>query len=316
MQKKAIVTGCAGFIGFNLTTKLLELGWNIKGIDNFATGRKELVAKLSQYPNFQFYQKDITEDYLNVIFENVDFVFHLAALPRVSYSTDYPIESNNSNINGTLRVLEAAKVSGISRVIYSASGSMYGGDDIPFPTPEIEAHPKSNYALQKHTGSEYCRLYSSLYGLDTVSLVYFNIWGRFQYADNAYSGAIPAFFSAAVNKQKCRVDGDGETIRDWTHVSNVIQANILAATYNGTLSGERFNIGSGETYSVNQVFKEVKKLIDPDLDFYTAPARLGDPRKSHADISKAGRVLGYKPTVMFYEGMEDLAEWWKGGCKI
>lgn len=314
---KVVITGSAGFISSNLAKACLEKGWNVRGVDNYSTGRKELTRMFQKYKNFSFYLRDITKDPLIDIFAGADIIFHLAALPRISYSTDYPIESNNANINGTLRVLEAAKSASVKRLIYSASSSMYGGQDIPFPTPETTpAHPRSNYALQKHTGLEYCRLYSELYGLDTASLIYFNICGQLQFADNSYAGAIPAFFSAAVNNKPCRIDGDGNNSRDWTYVENVVQANILAAEYKGKLNGEHFNIGCGESYSVNEVFREVEKCVGHKLQYTHAPKRLGDPKKSLADISKAKRVLGYEPKVKFYEAIKKTADWWMSGCKI
>lgn len=316
-MSKYIVTGGAGFIGSNLVYELVSQGKDVVVVDNLATGHRKFVDPKrfnGLDGSFKFIELDI--NYTKTMAElitNGDTVFLLAALPRVSYSTDFPLESHQANINGTLSVLEASRMSGAKRVVYSASSSMYGGADIPFPTPETTpAHPRSNYALQKHTGLEYCRLYSELYGLDTASLIYFNVFGKNQYASNAYAGAVPAFFSAALNDKPCRVDGDGGQSRDWTHVNNVVQANILAAEYDGQLSGEAFNIGCGEVYSVNDVLVEIEKLMGRKLDVVNAPARLGDPRKSHADITKAKEILGYEPKVKFLEGMRLTYEWWKG----
>lgn len=318
---KAIVTGAAGFIASNLTVELVSRGYDVVGVDNFSTGNRNAVSKTrfdGLLGTFRFVEEDInnTKAMMKLI-DDGDTVFHLAALPRVSYSTDFPIESNHSNITGTLSVLEAARKSNAARVIYSASSSMYGGEDIPFPTPEIvPAHPRSNYALQKYTGLEYCRLFSELYGLDTVSLVYFNVFGKNQLASNAYAGAIPAFFAAAMSNKPCRIDGDGEQSRDWTHVNNVVQANILAYEYDEELNGEFFNIGCEENYSVNEVFDEVGKCMGKLLHVEHAPSRLGDPRKSLADISKAQDVLGYDPEVKFADGMKLTAKWWLAGCPM
>lgn len=318
---KAVVTGSAGFIGSNLIEELLKRGDDVIGIDNLSTGSKEMAEPMRfiDLPGrYTFIQKDINETaYLVDILKShqTEFVFHLAALPRVQFSTDFPIESNMNNVCGTLSVLQAAEKAGVRRVVYSASSSMYGGENIPFPTPEtVPAHPRSNYALQKYTGVEYCRLFSELYGLDTVSLIYFNAYGPFQRAGSAYATVVPAFFDAAVNGKSCRIDGDGLQSRDLCYVDNVVQANILAAECKDFLGGEKFNIACGETHSVLKVYEMVKKLLAIDLPKHHEPSRLGDPRKSHADISKAQTTLGYEPLVDFDEGMRNTARWWLAGC--
>lgn len=320
---RVAITGSAGFIGSNLVEACLRKGWDVLGIDNFSGGSAEM-SKPERYSNllgkYKFYEADVceTEYFIGLIEKhNTEIIFHLAALPRVSFSTDHPLESNYNNINGTLSVLEAAKKVGIKRVVYSASSSMYGGENIMFPTPETTpAHPKSNYALQKYTGLEYCRLFSELYGLDTISLIYFNVCGKYQRANSAYATVIPAFFECAANGKLCRIDGDGGQSRDFTHVDNVVHANILAAEYDDKLMGDMFNIANGETHSVNEVFDIINLFYDGNVKSYKATARLGDPRKSHADISKAVRVLGYNPIVGFDEGMKLTSQWWRDECPI
>lgn len=316
-----IVTGAAGFLGSNLTHELVRMGYDVIGIDNFSTGDPKMVTKERFNKldgTFEFVKLDVNKTkLLSDIITSGSVILHLSALPRVSFSTDYPLESNHNNITGTLSVLEAARRSSAKRVVYSASSSMYGGDNIPFPTPEIvQARPRSNYALQKYTGLEYCRLFSELYGLDTCSLVYFNLFGRGQLANNAYAGAIPSFFSSAVNNDFCRIDGTGENSRDWTHVNNAVHANILAAAYPNQLNGEHFNIGCGECYSVNEVLNVVEEYTRKKLNVKHASPRLGDPKKSHADINKAKKVLGYTVQVGFREGMRLTAQWWLSGCPI
>lgn len=317
---KVIITGCAGFIGSNLTHKCLELGWQVVGIDNFSTGYRDMVdpKRFEGLPGtFELVETDINNPYIKnfPVVKDTDVIFHLAALPRVSFSTDHPVEANQANVNGTLNILELARALKVKRLVYSASSSMYGGQDIPFPTPEdTPAHPRSNYALQKHAGAEYCRLYGELYGLDTCCLVYFNVFGPHQRAGSAYATVISAFMEAASKEKECRVDGDGWQSRDFCYVDNVVNANILAANYSGKLSGDRFNIACGENYSVNQVFDAIQVLVGKDLKkSHTAP-RLGDPRKSLADISKAKEVLGYEPTVKFMEGIALTVDWWLKGC--
>lgn len=314
---KVVITGCLGFIGSNLTLECLKRGYEVIGIDNCSSGEPRHNNTFREYPDYKFYKEDICNtEKLIELFKNIDAVFHLAAVPRVQQSTDFPIETNHSNITGTLSVLEASRKTGVKRVVYSASSSMYGGADIPFPTPETTpAQPKSNYALQKHTGLEYCRLYSELYGMDTCSLIYFNVYGVSQQFGGSYSTCITAFFHAAFNNYPCRIDGDGLQSRDLTYVDNVVQANLLAATHPNKLNGEAFNIACGETYTVNEVFNKVQSLMGKELKKTMAPARLGDPRKSLADIAKAQKVLGYDPKVKFDDGMKLTYEWWNAMYK-
>lgn len=317
---KVTITGSAGFIGSNIVERCLDLGWQVQGIDNFATGFVEMAspARLTKFAGrYSFVQTDIcnTQE-LVYLLSGSEVVFHLAALPRVSFSIDHPMGADHANTHGTLSVLEAARLAGVKRVVFSCSSSVYGGV-AEFPTPETApATPKSPYALHKQTGAEYCRLYSELHGLETCSLLYFNVFGPYQRADSAYATVIPAFFDAAMNGKPCRVDGDGEQSRDFAYVDNVVDANILAATHKEPLMGDRFNIACGESNSVNQVFDQIQKLLSVKLQKTMAPPRLGDPRRSLADITKARTILGYDPKINFEEGMKLTAQWWLKGCPI
>lgn len=317
---KVVITGNAGFIGANLTEACLNESWEVIGIDNFATGFREMAepSRVSHLPGkYTFVYANITDvGTLTKIFDGCEIVFHLAALPRVSFSIDHPLEANEANITGTLNVLEAARRAGVKRVVFSCSSSVYGGV-AKFPTPETEsAKPKSPYALHKQTDAEYCRLYSELHGLETVNLLYFNVFGKYQRAKSSYATVIPAFFEAGMMGNSCRIDGDGEQSRDFCHVNDVVQANLLAAKHAGVLLGDRFNIATGNTYSVNYVYEQIKALLKVELQKHYVAARPGDPRKSHADISKAEKILGYKPCVKFEDGMALTAEWWLTGCPI
>lgn len=315
---KVAITGSAGFIGSNLVEACLRKGWEVIGIDNLSTGFDEMAdpIRVMELPGaYSFIKLDINDTHkLHRTFLGCNTVFHLAALPRVSFSIDYPLEAHEANAKGTLSVLEAARQSGVGRVVFSCSSSVYGGVS-EFPTPETAvASPKSPYALHKQIGAEYCRLYSELHGMETCSLLYFNVFGKYQRASSAYATVIPAFFEAGMNGESCRIDGDGEQSRDFCHVDNVVQANIKAAEYKLKLSGDRFNIANGDTFTVNNVYEEIKKYLAVDLHAHHVAPRLGDPRKSHADISKAKQVLGYKPTVDFNEGMKMTSQWWLSGC--
>lgn len=317
---KVAITGSAGFIGSNLVEACLDKGWHVVAIDNFATGfpfMADPARLLDRNGSYHFIELDINDTHeLHRAILGCEVVFHLAALPRVSFSIDHPLDADYANTHGTLSVLEAARHSGVRRVVFSCSSSVYGGV-AEFPTPETApASPKSPYALHKQTGAEYCRLYSELHGLDTVSLLYFNVFGKYQRANSAYATVIPAFFEAGMNGTECRIDGDGEQSRDFCHVENVVQANILAATSDKRFVGDRFNIACGEHNSVNDVFDAIQSLLKVTLKRKDAPPRLGDPRKSHADISKAVKVLGYNPTIKFDEGMKLTSEWWLSGCPV
>lgn len=316
---KVAITGSAGFIGSNLVEGCLRKGWTVVGVDNLSTGFDEMAdpMRVMELPgHYMFIKLDITDTVkLAEVFDGCEVVFHLAALPRVSFSIDEPMAADFANTHGTLSVLEAARQAEVKRVVFSCSSSVYGGV-AQFPTPETAApSPKSPYALHKQTGAEYCRLYSELHGLETASLLYFNVFGKYQRADSAYATVIPAFFNAGMTGQECRIDGDGGQSRDFCHIDNVVQANLLAAEHEGPLMGERFNIACGDSYSVNDCFEQIGKLLAIKLKKKHAPPRLGDPRKSHADITKAKNVLGYNPTVDFEEGMRLTSQWWLAGCK-
>ena len=316
---KVAITGSAGFIGSNLVEACLLKGWDVIGIDNLSTGFLEMTNanRFGGSGKYQWCDLDVNDtSELYHAFLGYDVVFHLAALARVPFSIDHPLEANMANITGTLSVLEAARTAGVKRVVFSCSSSIFGGSNI-FPTPEDTEHaPLSPYALQKSAGATYCKLYSELHGLETVSLTYYNVYGKYQRANSAYATVIPAFFEAASEGKSCRIDGDGGQSRDFCHVDNVVQANILAAEHGGKLMGELFNVANGETHSVREVFDSIKSYYGGNVKSYGAPARLGDPRKSLADISKAVKVLGYKPKVGFKEGLKKTADWWQGGCKI
>jgi len=317
---RVCIVGSAGFVGSNLTEGCLKKGWSVLGIDNFSTGFREMAdpSRFIDLPgSYSFIEMDICRnEHLIRVLKGYDVVFLLAALPRVSFSIDHPLESHKANATGSLSVLEASRKAGVRRVLFSCSSSIFGGTNV-FPSHEdLPTKPLSNYALQKAIGAEYCRLYSELYGLETASLIYYNLFGPHQRTGGAYSTVVPAFFEAGVQGKSCRVDGDGLQSRDLTYVDNVVQANILAAEYEGKLMGDKFNIANGDSYTVLDVYEQVKRLLSIDLKKHHVDSRLGDPRKSHADVSKAKRILGYDPQVDFYKGMQLTSKWWLEGCPI
>ncbi len=292
-----VVTGGAGFIGSTLVDALLGAGNEVVILDNFETGKRERVPASAT-----LVEGSIT-DYETCIqaFAGSDGVFHTAAIPRMPYSIEHPRETNEVNANGTLTVLLAARDAGVKRVVYSASSSAYGvQDSLPF-VETMTARPMSPYGLQKFIGEEYARLFSSLYGLETVSLRYFNVYGgKFQSADGSYPLVIALFLAQIEAGKKMTLTGDGEFKRDFTHVSDVVRANMRAMTAPSVGNGEVINIGAGHSYSM----KEVAALVGGETEFI--PERAGDPRATLADNSKARELLGWVPEVTLEEGIADL----------
>ncbi len=284
MPKKYLVTGGAGFIGSNLVDALIKAGHNVTVIDNFATGKKENLN-----PKAKFFEADIRNlAQISPHFKNIDGVFHVAALPRVQPSIADPITPNETNITGTLNVLWAAKNAGVKRVVYSSSSSAYG-DSQELPLKEtLRPNPMSPYALQKYVGEEYSRLFSRLYGIETVSLRYFNVYGPRMISSGAYVTAIKIFLSQKKAGEPLTIVGDGEQTRDFTNVADVVRANMLSIKSAQVGRGEVINIGPGKIYSINQIAKIIGgKVIH-------LPPRV-EPRHTLADNSLAKKLLRWKP---------------------
>lgn len=315
---KVCITGSAGFIGSNLTEACLREEWDVVGIDNLSTGRADLAAyeRYTELPGrYMFREENISNvNALTDEMKGCEIVFHLAALARVPFSIDHPLQAHGANATGHLAVLEAARQAKVKRVIFACSSSIFGGTDI-HPTPESAARkPLSPYALQKHYGAELNRLYSELHGLETTSLIYYNVYGPLQFTGGAYSTVIPAFFSNTAEGKPCRIDGSGEQSRDFTYVKDVVQANMLAARYEGRLLGDMFNVANGESHTVNEVYELINKYSGNNAYKEHAPRRLGDPMKSMANIERARNILGYEPMCSFADGMRYTYGWWQAGC--
>lgn len=294
MAIKVIVTGGAGFIGSNLTDKLIEKGYEVHVLDNLSGGRREHVN-----PQAILHEVDITDyDTIRPLFDGVDYVFHLAALPRVQYSIQYPRETNKANVVGTLKVLVSAKEAGVKKVIYSASSSAYGDQPVMPLVEDMPANPKSPYGLQKHIGELYCRVFSEIYGLSTVCLRYFNVYGPRQSDEGDYALVIAKFLKQKKAGQPLTITGDGSQSRDFTSVHDIVRANILA-TEKETPNGEVINIGAGRNFTVN----EVAKFIGGETVYL--PARL-EPLASLADNTKAREILGWIPEVKLEDGIAEL----------
>lgn len=292
---KILVTGGAGFIGSNLVDELVRLGHQVLVIDNLSGGKRENVNRRAK-----FYHIDVTNlKQIEPIFKGVDYVFHLAALPRVQFSIEHPLESDTVNVRGTLNVLVASANAGVKRVIYSASSSAYGDQKIMPLRENFLANPKSPYGLQKYIGELYCKIWSGVYGLPTVCLRYFNVYGRRQSHEGAYALVIAKFIKQKLSGQPMTITGDGKQTRDFTNVRDVVRANILAMRSGKVGKGEVVNIGAGK----NQSIMRVAQLIGGPIKFI--PARF-EPRDTLADNKLARKLLGWRPSVDIEAGITEL----------
>lgn len=295
--KRAIVVGGAGFIGSHLTDALLESGWQVDVIDNLSGGKIELVN-----PRANFFNKDIrNHDDIAPIIAGSDVVFHLAALPRVQYSIDFPQETNAVNAGGTLNVLEAAKEGGVRRVVYSGSSSAYGNQETMPLHEGLRAIPVSPYALQKFIGEEYARIYSEIHGLQTVTLRYFNVYGTRMDPEGAYALVIGRFIKLRKEGKPLTITGTGEQTRDFTHIRDVVRANMLAAESLNVGRGEAINIGAGRNVSMNTL----AGMIGGDIEY--VPARK-EPLHTLANNQRAKELLGWEPSIQIEEGISALRE--------
>lgn len=294
---KVVVTGGAGFIGSHVADALVERGFDVHVVDNFSTGKRERLN-----PKAVLHEADIrNKGSMGPIFAGAEFVFHLAALARVQPSILNPQPSHETNINGTFNVLSLAHDAGVKRVIYSASSSAYGGQDRLPLTEDMTPRPMSPYALQKLVGEYYCRLFSDLYGLGTVSLRYFNVYGSRQTmaSDGPYATVVGIFLEQRQNRQPFTIVPDGEQRRDFTHVRDVVAANLLAMDSPRAGHGEVVNIGTGRNYSI----REIADFIGGPSVF-TAPRV--EPKETRADITRARELLGWEPEVRFEDGIAEL----------
>jgi nucleoside-diphosphate-sugar epimerase len=308
-----LVTGGAGFIGSHIVDRLLEAGHQVLVLDDFSLGRKENLSRHENNKNLAVYRKSICDD-LSGLFglEKPGAVIHTAALPRVQFSIKIPWETHLANVDGTLNLLEHCRRFGVKRFVFSSSSSVYG------PQPKLPANetlmpnPISPYALQKLVGEEYCRLYHRLYGVETLCLRYFNVFGPRQNPDGEYAGLIPKFIRLIEQGERPPINGDGEQTRDFTYVSGVVEANLLAAqTENPECFGQVFNVGSGRNLSVNAVTRELLKLCGSGLQPAYGPALL-EPRNSLADVSKIRNLLGWSPAVSFETGIQTTHRFFAG----
>lgn len=308
---KYLVTGAAGFIGSNIVHSLAQCGEEVRGIDNFSHGRRENIADILN--KFDFIRADVTDlDAVCNACEGVDFVLHQAALGSVPRSLDDPLATNHANIVGTLTVLQAARKTGVKRVIYASSSSVYG-DTPTLPKREsMPANPMSPYAVSKHAGELYAQTFYKSMGLETVSLRYFNVFGPRQHPSSEYAAVIPKFTRLMLAGEQPAMFGDGMQTRDFTFVDNVVSANLLACKAPAThVCGRIFNVGAGRQFSLNQLYSLLQELTRFSRVPRYLPARAGDVHDSLADTSAATDAMGYKTLIGFEEGLRRTVEWYR-----
>lgn len=307
-MSKYLVTGGAGFIGSNIVDELVKRGHQVRVLDNFSTGKKEHLSE--SLSKIELIEGDIRDrKTVDAAVKGIDYVLHVAALRAVLRSVDNPTETNDVNINGTLNVFLAARDAKVKRVVSTSSSSVYGDTDI-FPlNEEHKPNPLSPYAASKIMGEYYAKIFARIYGLETVSLRYFNVFGPRQNPESAYSAVIPIFIDCLLKKKSPEIHWDGKQSRDFSYIDNVVLGNILAAETPG-VSGEVFNIACHDEYSVLDIFENLKDILKiHDVQPTFKPKRAGDVRRTFADITKAEKLLGFKVQTRFRPGLEKTVKW-------
>jgi nucleoside-diphosphate-sugar epimerase len=306
-----LITGAAGFIGSHLASKLVERGESVRGLDNFETGHRRNLADIANQIDLREVDLRDADDVRDAC-EGIDYVFHQGALPSVPRSVKEPRPSHETNIGGTFNLLEGARQAGVKRVIYAASSSAYGNQP-GFPRVEsMRPQPLSPYAVQKLTGEFYMQSYWQVYGLETVSLRYFNIFGPRQDPSSTYSGVMARFALQMLQGERPTIFGDGEQGRDFTYVDNVVSANILAVEAPATfVAGRVFNVACGERHTLNETYSGLARLLNYPISANNGPEREGDVRDSLADIGAARTSLGYVPLIGFEEGLRRTVDWYR-----
>jgi len=320
----ALVTGGAGFIGSHLVEGLLRNGHRVRVLDNFSTGKVENLAALRDAngdPVFDDRGRSRTRDaelirgdaadpsICKAACTGIEIIFHEAAVPSVPKSIADPVTSHRANVEGTFNLLMGAREAKVRRFIHAASSSAYGESERLPKVESMQSSPLSPYAVQKLAGENYCRVFASCYGLQTLSMRYFNVFGPRQDPKSQYAAVIPAFITSILRDESPTIYGDGEQTRDFTHIENVVGANLLAMEAAET-HGEVVNIACGEHISINQIIARINESLGKRVPAKYVPERPGDIKHSWADISLAQRVIGYRPTVSFADGLKRTIEWY------
>ncbi len=307
-----LVTGGAGFIGSNLCEAITDMGYRVKCLDNLSTGKQENVDFLSDRENYTFIKGDIRDlDTCMEACEGVDFVLNQAAWGSVPRSIEMPLLYEEINIRGTLNMMEAARQQGVKKFVYASSSSVYGDHPVLPKVEGQEGNLLSPYALTKHVDEEYGKLYKKLYGLDTYGMRYFNVFGRRQDPDGAYAAVIPKFIRQLLHGEVPTINGDGKQSRDFTYIDNVIEANLKACLASSEAAGQAFNIAYGGREYLIDIYYDLCKALDKQVEPNFGPDRAGDIKHSNADISKARKLLGYDPDYDFAKGITLAIDWYR-----
>ena len=303
-----LVTGGAGFIGSHLVEELVRRGEHVRVVDNLVTGKRQNIAHV---PSVDFIEGDLADlEVARAAVNGMDFVLHQAAIPSVPRSVEDPLTSNRANVDASLNVLVAARDARVKRLVYAGSSSAYGNSPTLPKVETMATAPLSPYALQKLVAEQYCQMFTQLYGLETVTIRYFNVFGPRQDPSSTYSGVISLFISALCDGRRPTIYGDGEHTRDFTYVANVVDGVLRACTAKGA-SGEVMNVATGGRISLNTLFRTIRQFVGAQVEPIYATPRAGDVKDSQADISKACRLLGYQPIVSFEEGLEKTIAWYR-----
>ena len=303
-----LVTGGAGFIGSHLVEELVRRGERVRVADSFITGKRDNLAHI---PGVELVEGDLADFAVaQRAVAGIEYVLHQAAIPSVPRSVQDPITSNRANIDASVNVLVAARDAGVKRLVYAGSSSAYGNTPTLPKVETMATAPLSPYALQKLVSEQYCQMFTQLYGLETVTIRYFNVFGPRQDPSSPYSGVISLFIRALVEGRAPTIYGDGEQTRDFTYVANVVDG-VLRACSAPDASGEVINVATGGRISLNELFRALRDLTDAGVEPLYAATRAGDVRDSQADIDKAGRLLGYQPTVTLEQGLEKTVAWFR-----
>jgi len=307
-----LVTGAAGFIGSNIVEAILKMGCKVKGLDNFATGRKINVEEFKNNSNYQFIEGNITDyDTCLKACEGVDYVLHQAALGSVPRSMKFPLIYEDNNIKGTSNMMEAAKQQGVKRFVYASSSSVYGDSPVLPKKEGQEGNILSPYALTKKVNELYGKLYTEVYGLECIGLRYFNVFGRRQDPDSQYAAVIPKFIKALKAGERVQIYGDGEQSRDFTYIENVIEANLKSCFAPKEACGRAYNIAFGERFTVNQMYQLMCEQLGVSIEPIYVGERPGDIRHTLADTSDAQTLIGYNPDWNFTKGFIEAVKWYK-----
>jgi len=310
-MSKYLVTGGAGFIGSHLTEELVRRGHAVRVADSLITGK---LSNLDHIPGVEFLEGDLADEAsARRAVEGMDYVLHQAAIPSVPRSVKDPITSNRANVDATLNVLVAARDAKVKRLVFAGSSSAYGNTPTLPKHEEMPTNPLSPYALQKVIGEQYLRMFTTLYGLETVSIRYFNVFGPRQDPSSPYSGVISVFATALLENRSPKIYGDGEQTRDFTYVANVVDGVLRACEASGA-SGEVINVATAGRISLNDLFRTMRDIIGAQVEPTYVEPRAGDVRDSQADISKAKRILGYVPTVALEQGLRQTIAWYRSAA--